>query len=217
MIKVNPVFTDTEFKDIILASILTLGVFFSILFFDRFIDTFFKIFIALGGVLIFLTHELSHKFLARRYGYNSEFRISKEGALFTAISMIPFIPIKFIAPGSVFLKRSMVENDELGRVALAGPFSNFILTGIFLILSGLIPTVFQNSGTNLTFQLFLAFYYIAFFSSIIGLFNLIPFGPLDGAKVLHWNRNIFIIVFGFAVVTWFLLLSSRLSIWNFVY
>jgi len=40
-------------------------------------------------------------------------------------------------------------------------------------------------------------------------FNLIPFGPLDGAKVFRWNAGIYVLVMGAAIAslvgTWYLL------------
>jgi Zn-dependent protease len=42
---------------------------------------------------------------------------------------------------------------------------------------------------------------------ILGLFNMLPFGPLDGNKVKDWNENAFYItisVFALLVITMFL-------------
>ena len=40
---------------------------------------------------------------------------------------------------------------------------------------------------------------------VLGLFNMLPFGPLDGAKVKDWNENAFyavISLFALLVLTW---------------
>jgi Zn-dependent protease len=191
-----------------LASILVVGVFVSMLFFETRIDIIFILFIALGGVFIFLIHEFAHKYLARHYGYFSEFRIIREGALFTAISMIPFFPLKFIAPGSVFVKNWSASTEENGRIALIGPMTNLVLTGLFLISSGVMEYSVPLIGANLVIQISIGFFYLAFISVSIAMFNLIPFGPMDGLKVLNWDREVFIAMFGFTAVTWILLLSS---------
>jgi Zn-dependent protease len=42
---------------------------------------------------------------------------------------------------------------------------------------------------------------------VLGLFNMIPWGPLDGAKVKDWNETVFfgvISVFAIFVFTWVL-------------
>ena len=42
-------------------------------------------------------------------------------------------------------------------------------------------------------------YYGAFINALIAAFNMIPFGPLDGRKVLAWDKTIYITVVAIAV------------------
>ena len=128
-------------------------------------------------VSAFLVHELAHKLLAQFYGSWAEFRTNSYGLLVTAFSAIPFIPFKFIAPGAVVIDLS--DRSKFGRVAFVGPLTNLIMGFIFFILSYQYPLI--------------GYLYIgALFNSWIALFNLLPFGNLDGQKIFSWNKIIWI-------------------------
>jgi Zn-dependent protease len=128
-------------------------------------------------VSAFLVHELAHKLLAQFYGGWAEFRTNSYGLLVTAFSAIPFIPFKFIAPGAVVIDLS--DRSKFGRVAFIGPLTNLIMGFIFFILSHQYPLI--------------GYLYIgALFNSWIALFNLLPFGNLDGQKIFSWNKIVWI-------------------------
>jgi len=128
-------------------------------------------------VSAFLVHELAHKLLAQFYGSWAEFRTNSYGLLVTAFSAIPFIPFKFIAPGAVVIDLS--DRSKFGRVAFIGPLTNLIMGFIFFILSYQYPLI--------------GYLYIgALFNSWIALFNLLPFGNLDGQKIFSWNKIVWI-------------------------
>ena len=53
---------------------------------------------------------------------------------------------------------------------------------------------------------------------VLGLFNMIPFGPLDGLKVKHWNEDVFyavFLIFLIPVITWFLGFWSPIKLLEF--
>jgi Zn-dependent protease len=128
-------------------------------------------------VSAFLVHELAHKLLAQFYGSWAEFRTNTYGLIVTAFSAIPFIPFKFIAPGAVVIDLS--DRSKFGRVAFIGPLTNLVMGFIFLIL------FYRNP--------FVDYLYIgALFNSWIALFNLLPFGNLDGQKIFSWNKIVWI-------------------------
>lgn len=128
-------------------------------------------------VSAFLVHELAHKLLAQFYGSWAEFRTNTYGLIVTAFSAIPFIPFKFIAPGAVVIDLS--DKSKFGRVAFIGPLTNLVMGFIFLIL------FYRNP--------FVDYLYIgALFNSWIALFNLLPFGNLDGQKIFSWNKIVWI-------------------------
>jgi len=124
-------------------------------------------------VSAFLVHELAHKFLAQYYGSWAEFRAQLYGLIITAISALPFMPFKFIAPGAVMVGLS--DRNKFGRVALVGPLTNLVMGFSFLISTYLYP-----------YHSYL--YAGASFNAWIAMFNLLPFGVLDGQKIFDWNK-----------------------------
>jgi len=122
----------------------------------------------------FLVHELAHKFLAQYYGSWAEFRAQMYGLMITAISALPFIPFKFIAPGAVMVGLS--DRNKFGRVALVGPITNLVMGFAFLVSTYIFP-----------YHSYL--YTGASFNAWIAMFNLLPFGALDGQKIFDWNKK----------------------------
>jgi Zn-dependent protease len=83
------------------------------------------------------------------------------------------MPFKFIAPGAVMVGLS--DKNRFGRVALIGPLTNLIMGFSFLISTHLYP-----------YQSYL--YAGASFNAWIAMFNMLPFGVLDGQKIFDWNK-----------------------------
>ena len=133
-------------------------------------------------VSAFLIHELAHKFLAQYYVSWAEFRAYMWGLVITAISALPIMPFKFIAPGAVMIGLS--DRNKFGRVALIGPLTNLMMGFSFLLIS-----VYFNSVSPY-------FTVGASFNGWIAMFNLMPFGLLDGQKIFDWNK----IVWGLTMV-----------------
>jgi Zn-dependent protease len=50
----------------------------------------------------------------------------------------------------------------------------------------------------------------------LGLFNMIPAGPFDGAKVLAWSPVVFGVTVGIGILLAFVLPGNLLNIWLFV-
>jgi len=128
-------------------------------------------------VAAFLLHELAHKFTAQRFGYWSEFRLNMIGLFITLISILS--PLKIVAPGAVVIA-GQLHGKEYGRISLAGPLTNITLAVMFLLLNQFSP--------NLIFWLGI------YINSILALFNLIPFGLFDGAKIFRWNWKVWLCV-----------------------
>jgi Zn-dependent protease len=134
--------------------------------------------------LSFLAHEIAHKFTAQRYGLWAEFRIVIFGALLTLISIFIPSPFKIISPGAVMIA-GFVGKNIFGRIALSGPGTNLVFSAALL---GLVHLPLDE---NLSLVLALS----GFINAWIALFNLIPIGLLDGAKVFFWNRKIWLLAF----------------------
>ena len=159
----------TELLHLTIATLLVTAVGLSLNGYRHFSWQFLAIFIS-----AFLVHELAHKFLAQYYGSWAEFRAQMSGLLITAISALPIMPFKFIAPGAVMVGLS--DGKKFGRVALIGPVTNLAMGFSFLLLS-----LFYNSYSPY-------FTIGASFNGWIAMFNLIPLGVLDGQKIFDWNK-----------------------------
>ena len=129
----------------------------------------------------FLVHELSHKFVARRYGCWAEFRADYRMLGFALITS--FFGFLFAAPGAVMIAGN-VDRDRNGKISLAGPGSN-LLVGVVCLSILLITNV---SGFGLD-----ALKGLLTFSVFLGGFNMIPVMPFDGSKIWHWNKPVYIL------------------------
>ncbi len=120
--------------------------------------------LALVGVILFflsvLLHELSHSFVAQARGLKVRDIVL---FIFGGVSNIEEEPKK---AGDEFL------------IAVVGPLTSFVLAGVFLAVSLLLPTGTQRAGGTLL-------RYLALVNFMLGLFNIIPGFPLDGGRVLR--------------------------------
>jgi Zn-dependent protease len=132
-------------------------------------------------MLSFLLHELAHKFSAQYFNLWAEFRLTMQGALITLISI--FLPFKLISPGAVMLVGSGTK-ETVGKTAISGPLTNIIIASLCILIS----VVSQN-----------LFSIVAFINALLAVFNLIPFGILDGWKVFRWNKIVWAITFTISV------------------
>lgn len=140
----------------------------------------------------FVLHELAHRVLARRYDAEAHFAANNEW-LFISI-IIAFLGVFVAAPGAVW-HRGTTTNQQSGMIALAGPATNLVLALLFL------PLLLLFGTNHYSLLLFSVGYKI---NAWLGLFNLIPAGPFDGAKVLRWSRVVFGIAVAIAVVLAFI-------------
>ena len=150
--------------------------------------------IALG--LGFVLHELGHKFVAQYYGAQAEFRMWPVG-LILAVGMAVLVGIIFAAPGAVYIYAERITKKQNGLISLAGPFVNFTLAIIFLVLFiFLIPFLGAES-------ILIRLSYIGWnINAVLGFFNMLPIGPLDGGKIMNWNFFVwlFFFIFGFMLL-----------------
>ncbi len=146
----------------------------------------FPVFFAISLLAVgtaFLFHELAHRYLARKYGCWAEFRMWTWGLMMALFfSMFGFV---FAAPGAVMI-RGYINKEQNGKISAAGPATNWAVGTAFLLLSYILLTL------GIWLWWILAF--VAFVNLFIGGFNLLPFGPLDGAKIFSWDVTSYIML-----------------------
>ncbi len=140
------------------------------------------VFVAASAALTaFVAHEMAHKISAQRLGAWAEFRYAPIMLLFSLVISFT-IGFLFAAPGATVVS-GMTDRREWGRTSLAGPLSNMGFSIIFFAAS--VGTLVAGLGGTV----FGAFLLLAYLNAWFGTFNLLPFGPLDGAKVLAWSKG----------------------------
>lgn len=206
----------------------SIGVFFN-KYDDPFTTTLTNFFVRLGSVLIaigagFVLHEIAHKAVAQKYGCWAEFRIWMPG-LVTAIltAILSFGTFLFLAPGAVHtLATRELTGKEQGYISASGPVANMALAMVFLVLFLLRHSFGLAGDIMVHFDIFGLSFKSYPYNVCTGLgrlgfqlnmwlaaFNLIPFGPLDGASVYRWSRPAWGIL---AAVAWGVILLMAFGV-----
>jgi len=147
----------------------------------------------------FLLHELAHKFMAMKYGYFADYEASPLG-LIMAVGLSVFTNGGFVfaAPGAVMIRGKRMaygqldnyySNDlqiekEFAYISVSGAVVNLILAILFITASFILTDPLTIRVATKA----------AFINVFLAGFNMIPFGPLDGAKVWRYNPVLWSIV-----------------------
>ncbi len=174
----NLMLTAREIRDL-LASWITISAAFAIATSNEPLSVFPLYLIVVGTA--FVLHELGHKFAAIHLGYYAEYRLWTAG-LALAVFLAALTRYVFAAPGAVYVLGYPNRRDN-GIISFAGPLVNFIVA-----LLALLAIVIFSPGYTLTTILYAIFHVNAF----IGFFNMLPFYPLDGSKVLVWSPTAYV-------------------------
>jgi Zn-dependent protease len=196
-------FTLNELRDLII-SVLVFVLAIGILFRDSVGNDYsLLIFAALVGIVPgFVLHELAHKFMAIRYGFDAEFKMSIPG-LFVALAS-SFFGIMIAAPGAVYINGEReISDKESGKIAIVGPMVNIVLALIFSLVvimtiitaisakfNGSFDGFMSTSGENLFYIGMIGF----MVNGTMAALNMLPGGIFDGSKVFDWNKYIWGIV-----------------------
>jgi Zn-dependent protease len=135
----------------------------------------------------FFCHEIAHKYVGQKFGYWSEFRMYPQGLLF-ALFLGIVAGIVFAAPGAVQIF-GRPNREEMGKISVAGPATNLILGLIFISIWFISEGVIANVS-----------FFIAYINVFLALFNLLPFGPLDGLKIFRWKKEVWGLLIGIDIL-----------------
>jgi Zn-dependent protease len=145
----------------------------------------------------FVLHELAHKIVAQRYGHWAEFRAQFTG-LIISLLLAMGIGVLAAAPGAVVIQ-GQVTRRENGIISLVGPGTNLLIGAIAFPFA-----LAVNPDAPLPRMMAL----VATANGGLCLLNLLPFGQLDGRKVLRWSK----VAYGIALtlcITFLVLLYTQ--------
>jgi len=143
----------------------------------------------LGIITAFFFHEMSHKVIAQKHGLWAEYRMFPQGLLL-ALLLGVLTGFVFAAPGAVMF-RGGSRDFETGKIAMAGASANIVIALITLPIY--LFVFFEDPIFGPIFG------FICFINAFLALFNLLPFGPLDGTKIIRWNATVWVIMFIVAI------------------
>ena len=133
----------------------------------------------------FVLHEMGHRFVGRRLGCYAEYRMWTTGLMLAVI--VSFFGFVFAAPGAVVIYprsdawgRTTLSKRNAGLISITGPVMNLSLALVFILLNTLYPMLLFSLGARI--------------NTWLAVFNLIPFGPLDGAKIFRWHKGVWVAI-----------------------
>ena len=139
----------------------------------------------IAALLAIMGHEVSHGLAAYRLGdptarragrftFNPLRHIDPVGLL-----MLIFLGFGWAKPVPVDMRYFQKPKRDMALTALAGPVSNFLMAWLGLMLLHLVPFLPQQ----FTEVAWIFLYTLVMINIGLGVFNLIPFPPLDGSKI----------------------------------
>ncbi|MFW9900256.1 MAG: hypothetical protein ACFFDY_03085 [Candidatus Thorarchaeota archaeon] len=158
----------------------------------------------------FLFHELGHRQVAVHFDLQTKFRLLTFGMMLTILG-VGFNVYSLISgggsfpslalPGAVVVLGLSKIDRTTGLCKAAGPTVNLVYGSVLFIISFIIPSYPLNMLIGLAANL----------NFMLGTFNMIPIGILDGQNIWKWNKKVYIVLGGTLLV---LLLITYLLIYS---
>lgn len=154
--------------------------------------------------LSFVLHEYMHKKVAQRYGAIAAFQRSDIGILISLVTS--FFGFLMALPGATMIYTNSFTAEQNGKTSLAGPMTNLGVFAVFFVISLLLPNGYQTSylGAVISTTLFISLW--------LAFVNMLPIYPLDGSKVLRWNKIIYVVTLGIVIALLLLIFGLNSSL-----
>jgi Zn-dependent protease len=172
-------FYKREIIDLLLADIVLSLAFMRLIYGSvGFSDPFYTFFVSFLAVTLgFAFHEIAHKLTAQHFGAISFFKAWIFGLVFSLFSS--FLGVLIAIPGATVV-RGWLNKKEDGIVSIAGPAWNVFIGLVCVLLAIAFPKIEE------------VFVFVGFVNLWLAFFNMLPIPPLDGSKVLRWNKAVYI-------------------------
>ena len=146
----------------------------------------------------FLLHELAHKWMAQQYACWAEYRGNNNGLYFAL--MMSVFGFLLAAQGAVMVSGN-ITNRQHGIIAAVGPLTNIAIAIVAF------PFYIFTANIDIWIVGELARFLIII-NLILAGFNMIPVQPLDGSKIIVWNKAAYFGIVGgiitLAIAYWYM-------------
>lgn len=143
-------------------------------------------------LLISITfHECAHGFVAYKFG-------DPTPKMYGRLTLNPFAHLDPLGTLMLFIigigwakpvpinALNIPNRTKQMLVALAGPATNFLLAVFFTIILVLFNVFYKGPINDIVNVLVASINIVIKINLILGIFNMVPFPPLDGSKVFSW-------------------------------
>jgi Zn-dependent protease len=158
-------------------------------------EYFISMLLGLPGLLVAITfHEMAHGYVAYRLGDPTAKRAGRltlnpikhiDPVGFICLLVFRFGWAKPVPVNAMYFKD---RQKGIVLVSMAGALANILIAFVSLFIATIISEMYSGlmvlTTTDLTYYVWMIFYYMYIYNLFFAIFNLIPIPPLDGSKVL---------------------------------